>query len=389
MKGFFPDSQLQKQPPLRSPRCGSCGLCKTCNSPKMQPTGQGKRGVLIVAEAPGASEDEKGTQLIGKAGQELRRIMKELGWNLDRDCWKTNVLICRPPDNRKPTEKEIHYCRPNLLKTIKQLQPETIILMGGVAVKSLIGHVWKESVGAIGRWVGWRIPCQELNTWICPTWHPSYLLRENNPVLNLHFQKHLEDAFDLSGRPWEEVPKYRETVKVLYPGVAAERIRHRKWNGPIAFDYETNCLKPDAEWAQIVSCAVSDGKWTFAYPWAGMAIAATSELLRSDVPKIASNLKFEERWTRAMLCHGVNGWAWDTMLKAHELDNRPGITGLKFQAFVQLGQGDYDSHIDPYLKATGPGRPNRTKEILDQLLPYNGMDALLTRLVAEKQGLTF
>ncbi len=357
----------------------------------MQYTGKGREKILIVAEAPGETEDRKGTQLIGKSGQLLRKHLRKYKIDLDRDCWKTNALICYP-DESPVNDSRVLQCRPNLLKTIRELNPRTIILLGGVAVKSLIGKLWREDTGGISRWVGWRIPSQELNTWICPTYHPAYLLRQNDPVLDLHFGRHLEKAIELNKkgrRPWRDIPDYQSKVDIVLEEteVLNKLEIEIKWgNGAFAFDYETTALKPDAEWSEIVSCSVSCEDSTFSFPWNGGGIDAMSELLRSPIPKIAHNLKFEDRWTRAKLGHGVRNWKWDTMQAAHVLDNRRGTKGLTFQAFVQLGQKPYDEHIRPYLRSKSPKEPNRIREApLRELLLYGGLDSLLTFKLAQRQ----
>ena len=74
------------------------------------------------------------------------------------------------------------------------------------------------------------------------------------------------------------------------------------------------------------------------------------------------------------------------MLAAHVLDNRPGITSLKFQAFVLLGQENYNSHIKPFLKAKKGSKFNRIHELdLNDLLLYGGLDSYLEYWVAMKQ----
>ena len=71
------------------------------------------------------------------------------------------------------------------------------------------------------------------------------------------------------------------------------------------------------------------------------------------------------------------------MLAAHVLDNRKGITGLKFQAFVQLGQESYNDHVGGLLKGDKKSHINRIHEIdVHDLLLYNGMDSLLTYKLA-------
>lgn len=389
-KGFFSPSSLYSRQALpKTARCGLCGLSKGCHSPKMPVTGEGRKRILVVAEAPGKEEDKQNIQLIGKAGRSFRKYLRRDDIDLDVDCYKTNALICRPPKNRQPADAEIEACRPNLIKTIEECQPNVILLLGGVAVDSLLSHLWKEKTSKISRWAGFAIPHQNPNSWIVPTYHPSYLLRKNDIVLNRLFRKHLRLALRKKSKPWKEPPDYKSQVEVIIkPSKAAKIIKEIiRRGGPVAFDYEANCLKAEGEGAEIVSCSVCwKGQKTIAYPWHGEAIEATSDLLKCFSPKIAANLKFEERWTIAHLGHMVKSWWWYTVMAAHVLDNRSDITSLKFQSFVLLGAEPYDYHIQPYLKTHGTGRFNRIKELdLPDLLLYNGLDSLFAYKVAMKQ----
>ena len=369
----------------REPDCGRCGLWKGCNSPKMEPSGSGRKRILILAEAPGSEEDLQGVQLVGNSGRELMSRLANVGIDMRRDCWLHNALACRPPKNEIPDEKMIDYCRPKVVQVVKDLDPVVIIPLGAVAVESLLGWVWKaEDVGGIGRWAGFRIPDQTLNAWVCPTYHPAHVLRSKDPVIAGLTDKHLEAASKLLTRPWETVPDYRKEVRVVRsPSEAADLIDAFNKSGLIAFDYETNMLKPDGPDAEIVCCSVSNGETTIAFPWAKPAVGAMKRLLQNKrVGKWGWNAKFEHRWS-ARFGIKVRGWKQDGMLSSHGLfcggKGRP-VTGLKFQAYVHLGVGDYDSHITPYLKAvdgTGVGK-NRVREVdPDDLLLYCGMDSLL------------
>ena len=380
MKGFFSDSTFTTETkPLRFPECGTCGLYQGCQSPKMEPTGKGQKGVLIVGESPGEQEDEKGIQFTGRSGQYLRKVLRKLGIDLEEDCWKTNAVICHPPNN-KTTRNQMRYCQPNLLNTIDRLKPTVIIPLGKIATESLIGWLWKEDFGSMGRWVGWNIPCRRYNAWICPTYHPSYALRQNDSMLDRAIEDHLRKAFQNDFKPWrKEIPNHRNRINLIYDSneVIAFICEMYAEYDPISFDYETNRLKPDASNARIVSCSISNSQRTIAFPWHGKAIETTGRLLKSLIPKIAANIKFEDRWTRRVFGHSVRNWHWDTMLAAHVLDNRSSISSLKFQAFVRLGQENYDHHIKPFLKG-GEDGTNRIEELdLKELLFYNGMDALL------------
>lgn len=394
-KGFFHKSVLlsSNKPLSRVPKCGACGLFKTCKSPKMEVSGMGRKEILIVAEAPGKEEDRQGIQLVGNSGTELMNALRRFGIDMRRDCWLTNSIICRPPNNQNPSDDEIEWCHPNLLNTIEKLKPKLIITLGKYGVKSTLIGIWKDKVDAIKPWVGWHIPSQKLNAWICPTYHPAAILQEKSEqqqqLLRMYFRRHLEAAVKHEQRPWKEALDYSKQVeRIIDPSKAAKIIRSFiREGGNGAFDYETNMLKPDSSRAVIVSCSIChNGQRTIAYPFFREAIDATHEYLRSPVGKIASNLQFEERWTIKQYGQGVRNWLWDTMNNAHVLDVREGITSIKFQAFVRIGIEPYDKHIQTLLQAK-KGKVNQIiKEIdLDQLLLYNGLDSLFEYIVAQLQ----
>ncbi len=341
-----------------------------------------------------SDEDCQGRPFVGASGSELKQTIAEFGIELDYDCWRTNAIICRPhdgPRNRTPTAAEIGYCRPNIVRTIAELNPKTIILLGQAACQSVIGWLWKDSVGPIGRWIGWRIPCQKINAWICPAWHPSYILRgesnddqedrgKDNPVRELIWKEHLKAALAKKHRPWKTVPDYRSQIRVIMePDEAAKEIRimmaFASEHKPIAFDYETTTLKPDGPHAEIYTCSMANGEYAISYPWHGKAITATREFLRSRIPKIASNKKFEDRWTRKDSGFPVENWVFDTMLAAHVLDNRRDINSIKFQGWALLGQDIWNDAVEPYLKSPGSNTPNKIKETdLYSVLFYNALD---------------
>ena len=395
MKGFFNPASWTAEPTEgdRLPRCGECGLSKTCTSPRMLATGLGRRKILFVAEAPGKEEDQKGVQLIGDAGQLLRKLLHEIGEDLE-EARKTNAVICRPPKN-VIKDTYVEACRPNLLRTLQEFKPTVVVLLGLSAVKGLIPTEWGRDVGALSRWVGWTIPCATHGAWLCPTYHPSYINRMNeDPVLVGLLKSHLQKAYSLerSGTvPTTSVQALQGEVEVVrHMSTARKRLRAlARREGLLAFDYETTGLKPDDRRHEIVSCSFClDGKETWACMIDETCHRHLSAVLRAPgLGKIASNLDFEERWTRAKLGHGVENWHWDTMLAAHALDNRPGITSVKFQAFVLLGVGDYEGEVASFLKSSASrGGFNRIREADPyQLLLYNGMDSLLEFMVMERQ----
>ena len=403
--GFFDTSAWHSQTALPTiPRCGACGLLKGCKTPKMPPTGKGKRRILFVGESPGEKEDDKGEQLIGPAGQVLQKLLKELDCDLD-DCWKTNAAACRPPKN-KIEDIYIESCRPLVYNAIKQLQPNVIVLLGGSAVYSLIAPEWGGNLGEVGKWVGWTIPSARYGAWLCPTYHPSYLLRSGeDPLLCKLARGHLRAALELENiKPepllFDELKKQvtiwtnpRHMEAIIQGYTACEELT--------AFDFETTGKKPERPEQRILSVSFYNQSLGCA---SGVVDESCHDALRRfcsnhNIRKIASNMKFETRWAAVKLQTHVASWAWDTMLAAHVEDNRgadsgneeqergAGICGLKFQAYVRLGVAGYEQGIRPLVKAKDANSLNRLDEntIKDSLI-YGGIDSLLEYKLALLQG---
>lgn len=378
------------RPTFALPQCGACGLYQNCHSPKIKPRGSGNRRVLWLAESPGEVEDQQGKPLIGPAGQCLDRIIKPLPVELD-DCLVSNAAICFPGTDGTQ-ERHIDYCRPTLLKTIREFKPNVIILLGKFAIQSVIGTEWKDDLGEVGRWVGWQIPSKTFNAWLCPTYHPSFVLREDEDATLVKIvRSHIASALQL-----EHTPPYGwDLGKVdLLSGQEAIWALQKldgMGQGNVSFDFETNALKSDGPDARIVCASFCHEGWTFAFPYGDEAVRlAMSAVLRNQkLGKIGANAKFEQRWCLKHLRHGVTDWVWDTILAAHCLDNRSHITSVKFQAYVNGGINDYASGTKDYFESDGKrggNSLNRIDEIpMEQLLQYCGWDSWVEWKLAECQ----
>jgi uracil-DNA glycosylase family 4 len=364
----------------------------------MPVAGKGKRKILVVGEGPGRDEDQQGIPFVGKSGRHLQNTMDKYGVDLFEDCWVTNAVSCRPSTadgkNRTPSEKEVGYCQPKVAQVLQDYKPEIVVLLGGISVDSVIGWLWKDQVGDISRWVGFNIPYRRMNCWICPCYHPSFVIRQDERdrqegLRIMFFEEQIKGALSLKGRPWPEGRKGPEksVFRIKNPKEAAEVIlRMVDKEHFVSFDYETDRLKPDHPNARILCCSISDGKKSYAYPWQGEAVEATREFLQSDTPKIGFNCKFEDRWTRREFGFGVRNWYWDGMIAAHIIDNRKAITGLKFQAFATLGEDSYEEVIKPYMASKGDNDRNRLHLFpLDRMLLYCGIDSLLEHRLAIHQ----
>jgi DNA polymerase len=131
--------------------------------------------VMLVGEAPGADEDRQGVPFVGVSGQLLDRMLGTIG--LDRtSVYITNIVPWRPPGNRQPTPQEISACKPFVEKHIALVQPEILILVGGVAMKTLFNT--NDGIMRLrGTWQSYTSPELKAPIKAIATYHPSFLLR--------------------------------------------------------------------------------------------------------------------------------------------------------------------------------------------------------------------
>ena len=122
-----------------------CTLCPLHETRTNAVPGEGPvtSRVMFIGEAPGAREDESGRPFVGRSGELLISMIQEIG--LSRNTvFITSILKSRPPKNRTPTQVEISACRPYLDQQMEIISPKIVVLLGGVAISSLIGP-WKVS----------------------------------------------------------------------------------------------------------------------------------------------------------------------------------------------------------------------------------------------------
>src|SRR5690348_13401453 len=102
--------------------CAKCELHKTRKNTVFS-RGNPQAKLMIVGEAPGADEDEQGFPFVGKAGQLLDKALLDLQVDIENDIYVCNILKCRPPGNRKPTDDESNTCISYLEQQIKLINP--------------------------------------------------------------------------------------------------------------------------------------------------------------------------------------------------------------------------------------------------------------------------
>ncbi|NLO74659.1 MAG: uracil-DNA glycosylase [candidate division WS1 bacterium] len=151
-----------------------CSNCRLCEGRNLAVSGEGPADapVMFIGEAPGAAEDRQGRPFVGPAGQLLNQLL--LGAGLRRpEVFITNIVKCRPPQNREPRPEEITACREYLDGQIAILQPPLICLLGRPATQTLL-----DPTLAMGRAHGRLFEREGLS--FMPIYHPAAALHNPN-----------------------------------------------------------------------------------------------------------------------------------------------------------------------------------------------------------------
>ncbi len=151
--------------------CQDCRLRATCKQVVFG-CGDINSKVMVIGEGPGADEDQQGIPFVGKAGQLLNKIL--MAAELERDqLYITNVVKCRPPENRLPSPDEVKCCSKYLEAQIRIMKPRIIVCLGSLASQTVVDP--KVRISKIrGQWI------ERNQIRIMATFHPAALLR--NPA---------------------------------------------------------------------------------------------------------------------------------------------------------------------------------------------------------------
>ena len=143
--------------------------------------------LLLIGEGPGADEDRLGQAFVGRSGRLLDQMLLETGIDPVKDVLIANVVKCRPPENRRPTQEEAEACLPYLHRQIALVRPKILGLLGATAAEHMLspdpGRKMSEVVGK----------CVEVESLpgiiVMPLFHPAYILR--NPRKRGEMLEHL------------------------------------------------------------------------------------------------------------------------------------------------------------------------------------------------------
>ncbi len=130
--------------------------------------------IMIIGEGPGANEDKEGLPFIGRAGQLLDKMLDSINLNRKK-VYITNVVNFRPPENRRPSDKEIERYLPYLIRHVEIINPKILILLGSTALNTLIGN--KEVISKVrGKWIEKKVGNCMVS--IIVSFHPAFLMRQ-------------------------------------------------------------------------------------------------------------------------------------------------------------------------------------------------------------------
>jgi len=149
-----------------------CQICELSNTRLNTVFGEGPTNakLMIIAEAPGAKEDETGHPFIGESGKLLTKMIENAIEVKRESVYITNIVKCRPPNNRNPLENEIRSCIPFLEKQIEIIQPQIILCLGSISF-----HTLSNTTLPISKARGKLFKYNDIT--LIPSYHPSYLLR--------------------------------------------------------------------------------------------------------------------------------------------------------------------------------------------------------------------
>ncbi len=163
-------------------QCKRCHLRQGCRQVVMG-EGNTERKIMFVGEGPGADEDKQGRPFVGRAGRLLDKIFSAV--NISREeIYISNIIKCRPPENRTPTRDEMEACSPILSAEINLIEPKVIVPLGSTPLKFLVDDSLSITESR-GNWFN------KGDLYFLPTFHPAYLLRNSN------MKKHVWQDFKL------------------------------------------------------------------------------------------------------------------------------------------------------------------------------------------------
>ena len=214
-------------------------------------SGNLKKKIMVIGDMPSSRDDRVGKPWQDRFGTTLRREFERRGVDLFKDCLNLFALSCYALGSKETTNpwtKEVQCCRRRVLSAIEQYKPKVIILVGELALNSVIGSIWTKNLGGMNKWRGFTIPDRKYNTWICPIFHPEFVEKQDAQEYRTVWKQDLDRALNTVDMSMQTYPDEMTAIKIVESeselvGILKSFLS-RKFPFPIAIDYETTGLKP-------------------------------------------------------------------------------------------------------------------------------------------------
>ncbi len=332
-----------------NPDCQECGLFATAHTVCMDGDGPRKKPkIMVIGEAPGVKEDKRGVPFVGESGRILRNELQKN--DLTDQTYITNLVKCRPPNNRTPTATEIKACRPYLDDEIAKLKPSYVVTAGVPATKTLFRGRAK-----INQYHGEVIENPKVSYIGMPVFHPAYTLRDPSKLPGLQ-----DDIARLARLIESGLRNDTVNWSVVRKGNLDTFLQEFKEATEFAYDCETSGLFPFDEdgYVTAVGIAFTHKTWVipglmhpeyqrFSHsPFAHRdALGKLMRLLFAIAHKdkkrtYAQGGKFDNKWMRCKF-GGSFRLTFDVMLAHHVLDENL-AHDLTSMCRTHLDEPEYD-----------------------------------------------
>ena len=152
--------------------CQKCGLASTRHNVVFG-VGVPNAEVVFIGEGPGENEDLQGEPFVGRGGALLDKYLAAVDLDRNKNIYITNMVKCRPPQNRDPRPEEVASCIGYLTEQMQLIRPKIIVCLGRIAATALIEKGFKVTKQH-GQWF------EKNGVWMMGTFHPAALLRNPN-----------------------------------------------------------------------------------------------------------------------------------------------------------------------------------------------------------------
>jgi DNA polymerase-1 len=350
----------------------------------MPGVGPKRARVALVGEAPGAQEDRRGKPFVGPSGELLDLVLGDIGWSR-KELFITNAVRCRPPGNKLKAQNT-QACQGLLLEELASLPNlEFVVTFGNEALWGVTG---KRGITA-ERGIPRQVQVGGKQVTLVPVFHPAYVLRDQARMGD--FLTDMETAARTLKegvcKPATSVLRMLETKEQWVEFLASLG----KPGTLLAYDIETNCLKPWMEERPVVlgvSFSIREGEGWFApldhFGAVGIMEGQEGQIREvledATLPKVDHNGQFDTRFLATVLGIKVRGVVFDTAIAYHMLEEEDSASGggaLDGLAARHTPLGAYKK-----IALEGAGRDALQSAPLPVVARYAAMDADATQRLA-------